>query len=122
MSRTSTLAAPFNDRDGQVPDEVEVTDPFHPLFGRRFRVHSTDGGDASTARVFVVYRDDIRLLILRRSTNLSLLEPAGPRSKLSADAVTEFLALVKEYELCPPRPGKSGSASRRRSKKRSSRN
>ena len=117
-----TVRSPFNDRDGQVPDEIEVTDPFHPLFGRRFRVHSVDDSNASTARVFVVYRDDIRLLILRRSTNLSLLEPVGPRSKLSADAVSEFLALVREYELCPPRPGKSGSASPRRSNKRSSRN
>lgn len=105
-----------------VPDEVEVTDPFHPLYGRRFKVHSLTGGSAETARVYVKYRIGFRLLVLRRSTNLSLLEPAGPHSKLTAAAVKEFLALVQEYELCLSRPRKSGPVSRRKSGKRFSRN
>lgn len=105
-----------------VPDEIEVTDSFHPLFGRRFKVHSLTGGAAETARVYVEYRNGIRLQILRRSTSLSLLEPAGPRSKLTAAAVKEFLTLVQEYELCLSRPRKSGPVSRRQSGKRSSRN
>lgn len=105
-----------------VPDELEVTDPFHPLYGRRFKVHSLTGGAVETARVYVEYRDGIRLQILQCSTNLSLLEPAGLRSKLTAAAVKEFLALVQEYEPCLSRPRKSGPVSRRQSGKRSSRN
>ena len=105
-----------------VPDEIEVTDPFHPLYGRRFKVHSLTGGAVETARVYVEYRDGIRLLILRRSTNLSHLDPARPRTKLTTAAVKEFLALVKEYEPCPSRPRKSGPVSRRQSGKRSSGN
>lgn len=83
-------------------------DPFHPLYGKRFKVHSLTGGAVETARVYVEYRDGIRLSILRRSTNLSHLEPTGPRSKLTAAAVKEFLALVKECEPCLSRPRKSG--------------
>lgn len=41
----------------------------------------------------------------QQSTNLSLLESTGPPLKLPAEAVTEFLALVNEYEPCPVRPG-----------------
>lgn len=98
-------------------DEVLVTDPGHPLYGRRFPVHTVTGGDAHSARVFVVYRGDHRLMILRAATNLSILVRTEPRSKLSARAVREFLTLVKEYELCPRVPVSSGHVSRRRSRK-----
>lgn len=98
-------------------DEVWVTDPGHPLYGRRFPVHTVTGGDAHSARVFVIYRGDHRLMILRAATNLSVLVRTEPRSKLSARAVREFLTLVKEYELCPHIPVSSGSVSRRRSRK-----
>jgi len=101
-------------------EEVEVTDPGHPLFGRRFKVHSITGGDTHSARVYVVFRGDHRLMILREATNLSVLERTSPRAKLCTSAVMDFLALVKEYELCRSVPAKSGSASKRRAKKKSS--
>ena len=106
---------------GQVLEDVEVTDPSHPLFGQRFKIHSVTGGDTHSARVYVVFRGDHRLMILREATNLSVLEQTGPRAKLSTSVVTEFLALVKEYELCRSVPVKSGNASKRRAKKKSSR-
>lgn len=96
-----------------------MTDPGHPLFGRRFPVHSVTGGDIQTARVYVVYRGDQRLMILREDTNLSVLERTDVRSKLSARVVRDFLALVKEYELCLPAPKLSGSVSRKRGRKKS---
>ncbi len=99
-------------------EEVLVTDPRHPLYGRRFAVHTVTGGDIQSARVFVVYRGDQRLMILREATNLSVLERTDVRSKLSARVVRDFLALVKEYELCLPVPNSSGSVSRRRSRKK----
>ena len=98
-------------------DEVLVTDPGHPLYRRRFPIHTVTGGDAHSARVFVVYRGDHRLMILREATSLSVLARTEPRSKLSARAVREFLTLVKEYELCPRVPVSSGHVSRRRSRK-----
>jgi hypothetical protein len=102
-------------------EKIEVTDPAHPLFGRQFRVHSISGGDPHTARVFVFYRGDHRLLILREATNLSVLERIAPRAKLSTSAVQEFLTLVKEYELCRSSPAQFGSASVPHCKKKSSR-
>ncbi len=94
-----------------------MTDPGHPLYPRQFLIHTVTGGDVHSARVFVVYRGDHRLMNLRAATNLSVLVRTDPRSKLSARAVREFLALVKEYELCPHLPVSSGSVSRRRSRK-----
>jgi hypothetical protein len=101
-------------------EEIEVTDPCHPLFGRRFEVHSVTGGDTHSARVYVKYGGDRRLMILREATSLSVLERIAPRSKLCTSAVKDFLALVKEYELCPCAPETSGGGSARRCKKRSS--
>ncbi|WP_437222479.1 hypothetical protein SH661x_002798 [Planctomicrobium sp. SH661] len=106
---------------GQVLEEVEVTDPCHPLFGRRFPVHTVTGGDTHSACVYVVYQGDHRLKIFREATNLSVLERMAPRSKLSISSIREFLALVKEYELCPSPLKKSGSVSRSRSRRKSSR-
>lgn len=97
-----------------------MTDPSHPLFGQRFKVHSITGGDVHTARVYVAFRGDHRLMILREATNLSVLERIAPRAKLSTSAVQEFLTLVKEYELWRSIPAKSGSASKRRGKQKSS--
>ncbi|MCA9124146.1 MAG: hypothetical protein H6822_30435 [Planctomycetaceae bacterium] len=97
-----------------------MTDPSHPLFGQRFKVHSVTGGDTHSARVYVVFRGDHRLMILREATNLSVLERIAPRAKLSTSAVKEFLALVKEYELCRSAHVKSGRVSKRRAKKKSS--
>ena len=91
-----------------------MTDPAHPLYGRRFKVHSVTGGNTHSARVFVVYRGDLRLMILREATNLSVLERTAPRTKLCRTVASrEFLALVKEYKLCRSPPTKSGIASRR---------
>lgn len=75
------------------------------------------------AHVFVSYRDDIVLRIPIAATTLSPLGCRTPRSKLSAPAVEEFLALVKEYELCPAqrksKPTKSGPPSRHKSNSKS---
>lgn len=101
-------------------EQIEVTDPCHPLFGRRFEVHSVTGGDTHSARVYVKDGGDRRLMILREATSLSVLVRMEPRSKLCASAVKEFLALVKEYELCPRALKTSGGGSARRCKTKSS--
>ena len=95
----------------------------HPLFGQRYQIVSVARGNEASAHVFVSYRGDIVLRIAIASTTLSRLERPAPHSKLSASAVEEFLALVKEYELCPTqgksKPKKSGRRSRRKSNRKS---
>ena len=106
---------------GQVLDEIEVTDSGHPLYGQRFKVHSITGGDTCSARVYAILHGDHRLMILREATNLSVLERIAPRAKLSTSVVAEFLALVKEYELCRSVRATSGNASKGRAEQKSSR-
>jgi hypothetical protein len=118
----SNLNAPFQKPDDAKIEEVEVTDPDHPLFGKSFPVLSVSRGTSDSSHVFVRYRDGIMLRIARRSTNLSTLGNNAPRSKLTAHALRDLFTLVKEYESCLPRRRKSGNSSRRKSGKKSSKN
>jgi hypothetical protein len=94
---------------------VKVTDPAHPLFGRRFRIESISRSDEAVAHVFVRRDDGIILRVPLRATDRSTLVNHAPRAKLCGSAVAEFLDLVKEYGLCPennqPKPTKSGRRS-----------
>ena len=101
---------------------MEVVDPGHPLFGRRFRLLSVTRGTADTPQIFVRFRDGITLRVPLRATSLSMWAEDAPRAKLSVIAVQELLALLKEYEQCPRHQEKSGTSSRRRSGKSSSKN
>lgn len=108
-------------------DCVEVTDPTHPLYGRRFEILSAPRGRDDYAHLLVRYRDGIVLRLPRRVTSLSALGHDAPRATLSRTAVEEFLSLVKEYESClsPHRkssPAKSGTRSRPKIGKKSSKN
>ena len=96
---------------------MQVTDPTHPLYGRRFEIFSTPRGRDDYAHLLVRYRDGIVLRLPRRVTSLSAWGHDAPRATLSRTGVEEFLALVKEYESCPHRiqkspPAKSGTRSR----------
>lgn len=102
---------------------VEVTDPAHPLFGRRFAlVGRHDGPQARPGFVLVVYRDSILIKLPLAATSLhSTLTPAA-RTKLNAEAVLQLLAFVKECESpCPSRPRPSGHACPRRAASKLSR-
>jgi hypothetical protein len=99
-----------------------VTDPTHPLFGRKFEILSVSSGTCGTARVTVRFRDETPLRLLLHFTSLSSLGKNMVYSQLTVDAARELLALVKEYESCPPRPRKSGTTSHRKSAKQSSTN
>jgi len=48
-----------------------VTDPAHPLFGRRFRVLSISHPPQAPGHVVVAYRDFMRLRLPVRATDLS---------------------------------------------------
>ena len=100
-----------------------MTDPREPLYGKRFRVESVSRSSAEVAHVFLRRDDGIVLRVPLRATSLSTLVNHAPRAKLCNQAVTEFLDLVKEYELCPPtnprKPTKSGRRSTKQRDKKS---
>jgi hypothetical protein len=93
---------------------VEVTDPTHPLFGRRFRVVSISHPPHRPGHVTVAYREGMHLRIPVPATNLALGNAAPPRSKLTRAALLDLLSLVKECEdPCPVQQSASGANSPR---------
>jgi hypothetical protein len=76
---------------------VEVTDPTHPLYQRRFELLSVSRGDCGTVHVTVRYGSDISLRVPLRCTSLSDLGKNLIRSKLTLAAVRELLAFAKEF-------------------------
>jgi hypothetical protein len=106
--------APFHNPSSELPDEVEVTDPTHPLFRRRFPVLSISRQPRTTAVVFVAYRDAMRLRIPITSTSLALKQIHPPRTKWTKEAFQEFLSLVTEGDSPCHKPRKSGRASHKR--------
>ncbi|MBU0703209.1 MAG: Y4bD/Y4pK family protein [Chloroflexi bacterium] len=89
--------------------EIEVTDPTHPLFGRRFPVlaihrpqHNAGG------HVIVAYREYMGLRIPYLSTNLAPSRPAG-QTKLTGESLTDLISLAEQCEvLCLSNPQQSG--------------
>jgi hypothetical protein len=104
------------------PAEVEVTDPFHPLFGRRFPLISSSSTITGPGYVWVAYHDYMRLRIPLSAT---CLVPSGPisRTKFTRQGLEELLALASEYEgLCQSTPQKSGRPYQNRSDSKSKKN
>jgi hypothetical protein len=88
--------------------EIEVTDPTHPLFGRRFPVLSISSPPQGAGSVLVQYREHMALRIPVLATNLASARSA-PQTKLTLEAVAALVALAVECEvLCPSNPPKSG--------------
>ena len=82
-----------------------MTDPTHPLFGRRFPVLSISHPPQRPGHVVVAYRDFMRLRIPVQATNLAADSDARLRTQFTRDALLELLALVKECEdPCPDSP------------------
>ena len=90
--------------------EIEVTDPTHPLFGRRFPVLSVNSSQRdSDGNVFVSYREYMILRIPLLSTSLASCRPEG-QTKLCLDALTDLISLAEQCEaLCPSNLQKSGT-------------
>ena len=108
MSQTiPQLATPFENPVTQVT-EIEVTDPTHPLFGRRFPMHSISAPERGGSYVLVLYRDTMTLRIPLSASNLAPLRSAS-FTKLTSDAVAQLITLAEQCEaLCPPDPQTSG--------------
>jgi len=91
---------------------VEVTDPTHPLYGRRFPVLSISHPPQRPGHVVVAYRDFMRLRLPVQATNLTSANDALLRTTFTRAALRELLALLKECEgSCPCDPEPSGGDS-----------
>jgi hypothetical protein len=102
--------------------EIEVTDPTHPLFGRRFALVSRTTSPVSLGYVLVSYRQEMLLRIPVAATSLIPSQARTP-IKLTATAVRDLVALASQYEvLCPSNPPMSGGDSLPNSKRTSTRN
>ena len=99
---------------------MEVTDPLHPLFGRRFPLLSRSSPLQGEGHVRVAYGQQMTLRIPLEATNLGPTRPHS-QTKLTLDALTEFLTLAEQSEvLCPINPKKSGPSCQSKSKAKSS--
>ena len=107
-----SLDTPVNNPPEPSPEEVEVTDPTHPLFGRRFPVISISRQPRHTAFVFVAYRDAMRLRIPISSTSLAPSQVRTFRTKWTREAIQELLSLVTEGDTSCHSQGTSGQRSR----------
>jgi hypothetical protein len=89
-----------------------VTDPTHPLCGRRFRVLSVSHPPQASGHVVVAYRDGMCLCLPVLATDLAPDNLPAPRTKFTPEALRGFLALVKECEVpCLDHPSASGTGS-----------
>jgi hypothetical protein len=89
-----------------------VTDPTHPLHGRRFSVLSISHPPQRPGHVVVAYRGFMRLRIPVLATSLSADTGRQLRTTFTRAAWLELLALAKECEgTCNDPPGASGKGS-----------
>src|SRR5215471_5939842 len=109
-SSIAHLNTPINNPSVDDPTEVEVTDPTHPLFGRRFALLSTRPRPHSVGYIFVAYRDTMVLRLPHAATSLVASPPESePRTKLTSHAVTELISFAEQCEvLCPATQRNSG--------------
>jgi hypothetical protein len=89
-----------------------VTDPTHPLYGRRFQVLSISHPPQRPGHAIVAYRSCMRLRIPVQATNLPADNTRQLRTKWTRAALLELLALTKECQgVCTDHPGTSGNGS-----------
>ena len=87
--------APFGDADESFPEEIQVLDPRHPLYGRSFQVlgRSRFRRGSFSPYYEVVYRDRVTLNIPVTTTD-PLALPSDP-TKLSVEALMDLLNVVE---------------------------
>ncbi|MDQ5850463.1 MAG: hypothetical protein M3380_00010 [Chloroflexota bacterium] len=93
-----------------MPD-ITVTDPRHPLCGRRFPLLSVSQPPLGDGHVFVRYREVMVLRLPVAATTLAAPRPA-PATILTYDAVVALVTLAEQDEgLCRRDPPTCGANS-----------
>jgi len=87
----------FNNPDEENQTEVEVNDPTHPLFGRRFSLISVSSPLQGPGSAFISYRE---YMVLRLPVASTTLAPSRPviSTKLTADAIQELMTIAEDCE------------------------
>ena len=89
-----------------------MTDPTHPLYGRRFPVLSISHPPQRPGHVIVAYRGFMRLRLPVQATSLTAANGRLLRTTITRAALLDLLALLKECEgTCTDHPGASGNGS-----------
>jgi hypothetical protein len=119
---TEYLHTPFKNPLNEPAQEMEVTDPTHPLFGRRFQLLSGCAPRHTPGHVRVAYRQQMVLRIPLLATSLARPRPARATT-LTSPALTELIALAEACAVrsCPPDPKTSGGTGLHSSQAQSSR-
>ena len=87
---------------------MEVIDPRHPLFGRRFPLLSWSASPLGSGQVFVAYRQEMVLRLPFDATTLGAARSHGS-TKLTLEAIEELITVAEDCEaLCPLLPRPSG--------------
>ena len=95
--------------EAEVIEAITVTDPEHPLYGRRFASASARSG--VSGYLHVVHRGGTVLRLATAATSLCPLPRDVVRTKLTLEAIHDLLRLAAEGEhACPSAPAKSGPA------------
>lgn len=104
--------APVDTTNFRDPDLIEVVDPTHPLFGRRFPVFRLCVRPQEAGFVEVLYRNHFRLQIPLSSTDRATSLLARRRTKLTLEGIQQLVALAKECQcLARNHPTSSGLGS-----------
>ena len=91
-----------------------MTDPTHPLFGRRFPVLSIHRSSLGLGQVSVAYRDSTQLCIPLAATNLAVGQISRKPTKWTPEAIVALLSVAKEANiLCPGTHDTSGGGSQK---------
>jgi hypothetical protein len=79
---------------------VEVTDPYHPLYGRRFPIISISSGSCDGRSVLVIYAagKERRLCIRIEATNL-VVGPQPISTKVTLAAITDLISTTEEVDI-----------------------
>ena len=90
-----------------------MTDPTHPLYGRRYPVLSISHPPQRPGHVLVAYRGFMRLRLPVPATSLTADTGRRLRTTFTRAALLELVALTKECEgPCTDPPSASGNGSR----------
>ena len=99
---------PPDQRLAELP-EIEIADPTHPLFGRRFPLLHTSTTLTGPGFAWVLYRGYMQLRVPLSVTNLSVAAPVI-RTQLTREGIQELLTLAGQCGLlCPSQPDTSGA-------------
>jgi hypothetical protein len=79
---------------------VEVTDPYHPLYGRRFPIISISSGSCDARSVLVIDAagKERQLRIPIQATNL-VIRPQSIRTKITLAAITDLISTTGEVDI-----------------------